>query len=168
MLEFLKCVDKRTLRKLIFLVLTVLWCMAIFHLSSETGDESSDTSGGIINVICEIAVPDFSAIDTAERDSMVESLQFAVRKCAHFTAYLILSVLSVQFFAAFERLKKPLAAGGAALLFCAIYASSDEIHQSFVPDRSPQVRDVLIDTCGALCGLLITYAVYRAIRHFKT
>jgi len=40
------------------------------------------------------------------------------------------------------------------LLAAALYGVSDEVHQSFVVGRSPLATDVLIDTLGALLGVL--------------
>ena len=48
-----------------------------------------------------------------------------------------------------------------AWLLAALYAASDEWHQSFVPGHSPAVTDVVIDTCGALTGLLVWRRVGR-------
>lgn len=45
---------------------------------------------------------------------------------------------------------------GAAVI-AALYAMSDEFHQSFTPSRTPTVRDVLID----IGGIMITYALIR-------
>ena len=42
---------------------------------------------------------------------------------------------------------------GAALVVAALYAASDEYHQSFVPSRGASVEDVCIDTCGASVGI---------------
>lgn len=39
------------------------------------------------------------------------------------------------------------------LFFTVIYAISDEIHQLFIPTREGKLRDVIIDTVGALIGL---------------
>ena len=51
------------------------------------------------------------------------------------------------------------------IIFCMLYAATDEFHQLFVPGRGAQVRDVVIDTCGSLIGtavfLLIMHAVNR-------
>ena len=35
-----------------------------------------------------------------------------------------------------------------------LYAMSDEIHQAFVPGRSPLVMDVVIDSLGGIVGIL--------------
>lgn len=171
-LGFLRYIDRRTLKRLIFAVLAAAWCGLIFYLSSQPGDESSRTSGGFINFFCELIVPDFSGFTGAGRAEFVENLQFIVRKCAHFTAYLVLAVISSQFFVTFKKLanegvRKPLKAYAAAWIFTTAYAASDEFHQLFVAGRSAQVRDVLIDSCGALCGLALTWAVGAAALHFS-
>jgi hypothetical protein len=43
-----------------------------------------------------------------------------------------------------------------SLLFSYIYALSDELHQSFVPGRSPHFSDTLIDFTGSLLAYIIT------------
>lgn len=48
-----------------------------------------------------------------------------------------------------------------AAVFSCIYASSDEIHQLFVPGRAGQVRDVLIDTSGAVAGILLAILIRK-------
>ena len=40
-----------------------------------------------------------------------------------------------------------------------LYAASDEIHQLFVPGRSGQLRDVLLDSDGVAAGILLAWAV---------
>ena len=35
------------------------------------------------------------------------------------------------------------------------YAATDEMHQLFVPGRSGQVSDVLLDSAGAIAGLAL-------------
>jgi VanZ family protein len=42
---------------------------------------------------------------------------------------------------------------------------TDEYHQSFSPGRTPSVRDVIIDTCGALTFLTIAYFLTRFVKH---
>ena len=55
----------------------------------------------------------------------------------------------------------------AALFLVALYASSDEIHQLFVPNRAGQVRDVCIDTSGGLVVLVIIFLIKKLIEHRK-
>jgi VanZ family protein len=42
-----------------------------------------------------------------------------------------------------------------AWLAAAIFAVTDEFHQSFVPSRTASPVDVMIDSCGAMIGLII-------------
>ncbi len=39
--------------------------------------------------------------------------------------------------------------------FASLYGVTDEIHQSFVPGRACQVRDMVIYSAGALIGVVI-------------
>ena len=58
-------------------------------------------------------------------------------------------------------MKKLVYRGLFAAVFSCIYASSDEIHQLFVPGRAGQVRDVLIDTSGAVAGILLAILIRK-------
>ena len=49
-----------------------------------------------------------------------------------------------------------------------LYACTDEIHQIFVPGRSAQFRDILIDTLGASFGIVITYLTIKFFAKIKT
>ncbi len=166
--EMLRLLDRRQRRRLIFGILTILWCVVIFLLSSQNGDESSQTSGGFIATFCDLLVPRFAGLEEAKRIELVDGLQHIVRKCAHFSAYLLLSVLSMQLFMTFERLRgKIIYPALASLGFCVAYAMTDELHQYFVPGRSSQIRDVGIDSLGALCGILISLGIWVLIRYLK-
>lgn len=44
---------------------------------------------------------------------------------------------------------------GASLIIGIFYATSDEIHQCFIPGRGPQITDVIIDSMGVLLGILL-------------
>jgi VanZ family protein len=57
---------------------------------------------------------------------------------------------------------------GLALLAAALYAASDELHQSFVPGRHAAWLDVGIDSLGAAIGLLSArgFAVLRRLIFF--
>jgi VanZ family protein len=42
----------------------------------------------------------------------------------------------------------------ATLLWCALVATLDELHQRLVPGRTPLLSDVLIDLAGAMLGMV--------------
>lgn len=49
-----------------------------------------------------------------------------------------------------------------ALGITVLYALSDELHQSFVPDRTGRPDDVFIDALGALIGIVVAWLMLRA------
>jgi len=76
-----------------------------------------------------------------------------VSKLAHVTEYAVLGWL-------IQRARDDRQAGWQSWLMAAIYAVTDEFHQSFTPGRHPLATDVLIDSLGAAIGAAI--AVWRA------
>ena len=47
---------------------------------------------------------------------------------------------------------------------CTLYAATDEIHQLFVAGRTGKWQDVLLDSSGALAGLLLAMFMLWLIR----
>ena len=79
-----------------------------------------------------------------------------MRKCAHVTEYAILALLLWRAVRSGSALHMNMSLlFGAVLLASALFAASDEFHQSFVKSRTPSVRDVLLDVAGTFLGLLI-------------
>jgi VanZ family protein len=72
---------------------------------------------------------------------------------AHFAEYAVLAALLWQALRHTPRLGRRAVA--LAFVLAALYAISDEWHQSFVPGRYPDIRDVLVDVAGALTALLL-------------
>lgn len=78
----------------------------------------------------------------------------------HFTEYLVVELLAVRVI----RSRFGWSSGAAiraALIFAALFAASDEWHQTFVPDRDGCVRDVVIDCAGALVAAAWLWARSR-------
>src|SRR6266567_2205218 len=87
----------------------------------------------------------------------IRSILFAVRKCAHLSEYAVLALLFWRALRGGSAIHAKMSMlFGAVLLGCAVFAASDEFHQSFVKSRTPSARDVLLDVSGALMGLLIS------------
>lgn len=78
-----------------------------------------------------------------------------IRKAAHLLAYACMAV-------AIRNAMYPHPWTYPAAWFLAtLYGASDEFHQLYVIGRTPLVSDVIIDSLGALAGLLIIYWVKR-------
>ena len=79
-----------------------------------------------------------------------------IRKCAHVTEYAVLALLLWRALRSIPVLRaKTLIVLAAVVLGCALFAASDEFHQTFIKSRTPSVRDVLLDIAGAILGLFI-------------
>jgi len=48
---------------------------------------------------------------------------------------------------------------GIALGVAVLYGITDELHQSFVPDRTGRIDDLFVDTIGALIGIAVAWLV---------
>jgi VanZ family protein len=83
---------------------------------------------------------------------------FILRKLAHLTVYAVLTVL--LFRALRLHAARPTHAWLLAMLVAAVYACSDEWHQTFVPGRGGTVRDVVIDSMG-IVGVWVLVARTR-------
>lgn len=141
---------KIIVRRVIFAMLIIINCVIIFRFSSQNSEQSSETSGGIVNKICDI----ISKInENVNREKINDTITFIVRKCAHFFIYTLLGIWLISFFNTFDITTKR------KVLICLalgiLYASSDEFHQKFVSGRSAEIRDICIDSCGILFGNLI-------------
>ena len=132
----------------------VLWCVVIFMFSANNADESNKQSNAVFNTVIEFVNPVYDSLDTTAQAEYKDTATFVIRKLAHFSEYALA-------FINFSKVKKLGYRGLFAAVFSCIYASSDEIHQLFVPGRAGQVRDVLIDTSGAVAGILLAILIRK-------
>ena len=155
---------------LIFALLTLAVMWLIFSFSAQESGESSAVSKGVSYFISSIIVSGFNKLSEAEKEAKILSLVPIVRKTAHFLVFCSLGFCSFASVRSFymESAKKFKNGLHTAfiLLFCLLYAASDEFHQLFVSGRSGEIRDVLIDFGGAVFGVaaaLLFFAVLAKI-----
>lgn len=140
-----------TRKRLVGYALLFVWMAVIFLLSGEVSDVSSGRSAAIVRAI--------QSLDVSTSEDL---LTFLTRKAAHITAYFILGVLVYYVIRSYSM---TVARGVLiAVIFAGLYAVSDEIHQTFVPGRSGEVRDVLIDTTAAAAGVGV-YVLAHNVRN---
>ncbi len=103
----------------------------------------------ILTTFLDWSVP---AVLNALSPEQLHTLNFIVRKGAHLTEYAILTTLCFTMgtwgFQQPWKFVLPFAVLGSA-----IFAVTDEIHQSFVPNRGASPIDVMIDITGALIAV---------------
>jgi len=86
----------------------------------------------------------------------------AIRKTAHFLEYAILAMLLYRAVALPGARTRP-SVLAKTVLYCALYASADELHQTFERTRTGSALDVALDATGATTGTLII-AWWRGVR----
>lgn len=130
--------------------LLVLFTMIIiFNFSSESATESTETSKDVVVQVLEIFM---------EKEEItppvIKKFQLPIRKIAHFGIYMLLGFCMIN---AFEKsfAIKLWQNSVLATIASSIYAFTDELHQNFTDGRGPRIVDVLIDSAGALIGIII-------------
>lgn len=148
----------RSLRKKIFKSLTVALMTIIFLFSAENATLSEENSNWAANLIGRLFCDDYENFSEDEKTEFIEGIDHPVRKAAHFTLYAVLGFL--MFGAMADKgikLKKTFLL---SWFFGTLYAATDEIHQIFVPGRSCQLTDVLLDSAGVFCGVLLALLTF--------
>jgi VanZ family protein len=77
-----------------------------------------------------------------------------VKKGGHFLGYGLLAWLFYRALSQYFTPSMTLRLVSAALAI--VYGLTDEVHQTFVPDREGRLRDVAVDGVGALAVMLLT------------
>ena len=146
---------------------TIAIMIAIFLFSSQNSVDSSEVSSSLIRQIID-TVPFTAHASEARKLEIVEYLHNFVRKCAHFTIYTSLGFSFCASLIANAANKKRPAIWLCTIVFCCVYAATDEFHQTFVSGRSGEIRDVLLDTSGGATGagiFLLRNYVYLKIKN---
>jgi VanZ family protein len=134
-----------------------LWMSIIFIGSTDIG--SSQHTSRIIGPLLRWLNPDVT-------EETIHLVQAFVRKGAHISVYAVLAALAWRGRRVTRGVR--LREGGwswreafAILGFCALYAVTDEVHQHFVQSRQASPWDVGFDSAGALCALIVIWALGR-------
>ena len=132
-----------------------IWMTVIFSASADT--QSYVHSSLIFEPVMRWLFPHMPK-------EQMEELHHLFRKCGHLSEYGILALL------VWRAIHKPCLepgkpwswseAGLTVVIVCG-YAATDEFHQIFVPNRTPLVSDVIIDTLGGSAALLCLWAMRR-------
>lgn len=137
------------------LILVVIWMLIIFLFSSQNKEKSKKTSDGFIIKVCNIFIS--KKLSKKDKERLTKKYHFIARKLAHFSIYFILGILLISLLMKYN-INYPVLK---SIIGCLLYASSDEFHQIFVKGRTASIKDVLIDTCGSIIGILTFYFILR-------
>lgn len=147
---------KKNILRIILIICLIGVFYLIFQFSSQDGDKSRGTSQGFISSIIDVI---YKNIDIKEKTNVIENIDVFVRKMAHFTIYMVVGILSMLLVNTYN-LNKNKKIVISTLIGC-VYAITDEIHQYFVPERSAEVADVLLDTFRCICRCNNCFKYYK-------
>ena len=147
---------KRHTGKISFII-TLLWVAVIFSFSLQPATTSSEVSRGVGEWLVETFAPFLSERLEAMPVEQLEFLHTLLRKAGHFSEFFVLGVLAMLSVLQTKVRYRLLS----ALSFCALVAAVDETIQLFVSGRSGQVTDVVLDSVGALCGIVVFVCVRK-------
>ncbi len=152
---------KRLTIRSIFWLLSIAIMLTIFCFSAQPGEVSKQISADIIETPIDSFVPEYHQMNEDRQKELVDSLQIYVRKGAHIGAYALLGFCIGC--ATLTHLWSHWARCAFSSLLSVAYAVSDEIHQHYVPNRSGNLDDVIIDTIGAAIGIFIALGIIALI-----
>ena len=144
-----------TLRKTIKIILVVGWMILIFLFSNQTGSKSSNLSNSIIIKTMRLVTGD--NISPEKQEKALKKYVFVVRKFGHIFLYFVLAIFVFLLLKEYFPVNKKLIIY--TIIFCFCYAISDEFHQLFIPDRSGEFKDVLIDTTSSTVSTILIYSI---------
>ena len=143
----------------------------IFYFSAQHSQQSNESSNYIVENLIKVIEEIRGAVGMEPvqpgENLHIDTLTFLVRKLAHTMEYALLGFW-ISFYLyqrEYQRKRRFLQ----SLLTGFLYACTDELHQYFVPGRSCEFRDVLIDTNGVLLGTIIFFFVVWGVKriHFS-
>lgn len=153
---------KKTLiiKRIIYGIMLLTTFIMIFQFSASTGDDSHGISADVTEFIAKVL-----KVSNENRDTFLEIVEPYIRKIAHFSVYAFAGIWEMLFLNTFDiKDEKKLLFGA---LIGTTYAITDELHQSFIPGRSAQIIDVVIDSEGNLLGLLAILLIVMIIKKNK-
>ena len=146
-------------------LLLLAWMLLIFGFSSQNASESVSVSTGVTAKLARFFTPGFDEMSPLAQAEVIEAFHHFVRKMAHFTEYAVLGVLAVNALRTYKTKKALRFLLPAAI--CVVYAVTDEVHQYFVPNRSAQISDVLLDILGGIVGIAFMLGFIWLVKRFK-
>ena len=129
--------------------LVLLWMLIIFLLSAQDGTASGQLSNGIAGTLYRVF--------TGQSDPAgITAFEGVLRQIAHGGAYFVLAILVSLAVSrsGIQDIRNTIL----TLFICALYAGSDEWHQSVVPGRAAELAGWAIDMAGAVLGIILYQA----------
>lgn len=147
-------------KRIILILLLVIWSSTITSFSAQTGEKSVGLSVKVTTTVVGFLYRNYDELPVTRQTEIFDTWHLLIRKCAHMTEYAILAVIFCMLALTFEWFAGTLnrfhwKAIIITLIFTVVFATTDELHQGFVEGRNPSITDIIIDTVGAFLGLIL-------------
>ena len=136
----------------------------IFNFSNQDSEKSGSTSKKVTEAITK-DVKSIQKLNKNEKAKVIDKIEDVIRKIAHFSLYALVGYLLMALFSTYNINEKNKIIS--TIIIGAIYAISDEFHQSFISGRSGQVSDVFLDTLGVTVGGLFILLIIKTVKKFR-
>lgn len=130
----------------------LLWMVVIFWISADSNPYRTLPKGWK-----EVRPP---ALTTPTVQASISLSEFIGRN-AHLGEYMLLGALTLRAFRFGFPRQTRISHFVLAIMLSTAYAFSDEIHQEFIPGRSFQWSDLVLDTCGSVIGALVFLLLFQ-------
>lgn len=143
-----------------------LFCtfVVIFNFSNQDSEKSGSTSQKVTEAITK-DIKSIQKLNKNEKAKVIDKIEDVIRKIAHFSLYALVGLLLMALFSTYNINEKNKIIS--TIIIGAIYAISDEFHQSFISGRSGQVSDVFLDTLGVTVGGLFILLIIKIVDKLK-
>ena len=148
--------------RIISIIFVLLWMYVIFRFSASSATDSGNMSGWVVDLFYKI-IEMFTGknLQTSLSVDHLATIHLLIRKLAHMFIYFVLSISVMITLFTFPL--KLFTRSLITILICFVYACTDEFHQLFVDGRGGAFSDVLIDTVGAILGVIFSLILYCVI-----
>lgn len=153
------------IKRIILVISVISIASLIFLFSNQNGNKSISVSDAFAETVID-KYAEFKRVDYSkkEKNKIIKSSRFIVRKSAHFGIYLLLGILIFLLIKSYN-LKHSIIW---TLIICFLFACTDEFHQIFTPGRTARFYDVVIDTIGCFSGMCLTNLIIKLKNNIKT
>ena len=152
---------KINILRAILIILLLIMFGIIFNFSNQNGDKSGSLSREVTEEVTK-NINSIQKLEKSEKEKVLSKIEHYIRKLAHFSLYFTVGILTMSLMSTYDL--KNIKRIGVSLGISACYAATDEFHQAFIPERTASVFDVLIDSCGALTGIVFTFLIVILVR----
>jgi len=140
-------------------------CMlVIFLFSMQPAEQSSQVSGSVAQSTVGTVVGWFQPEGQDVPAAFMGIVETVIRKLAHLGIYMTLGFCVVNAVRGIVDRNAYMI----SLIWCSLYAASDEIHQYYVPGRAGMWQDWLLDTVGALLGIAVVAMYVKRKKRSRT